>query len=131
MEKNCLNCKYYHNRQCYNKALPIQSRDNTKNKIIDFIEDGILSSCLLELLTSKKLKEIFLNDFINRLIEGDFIKKNKINNLLDELYNDNEEIEIIENLDYIISKILLSKFDNNKSAIEILEPENFYCCNWE
>ena len=43
MEKNCLTCKYYYNRQCNNKTLPIEPESNIEDITTEFIEEGILS----------------------------------------------------------------------------------------
>lgn len=131
MEKTCLNCKYYYNRQCNNKTLPIQPESNIEDITTEFIEEGILSGSLQELLTNKELKRIFLNDFIHRIIEKDYIKKNKIDKLLQDSYSDDDEINIIEELDNTISIMLKRYFKNSISNIKITQPEEFYCSNWE
>ena len=131
MEKNCLNCKYYYNRQCNNKSLPIQPESNIEDITTEFIEEGILSGSLQELLTNKELKRIFLNDFIHRIIEKDYIKKNKIDKLLQDSYSDDDEINIIEELDNAISIMLKRYFKNSISNIKITKPEEFCCSNWE
>lgn len=131
MEKNCLTCKYYYNRQCNNKTLPIEPESNIEDITTEFIEEGILSGSLQELLTNKELKRIFLNDFIHRIIDKDYIKKNKIDKLLQDSYSDDDEINIIEELDNTISIMLKRYFKNSISNIKITQPEEFYCSNWE
>ena len=131
MEKNCLTCKYYYNRQCNNKTLPIEPESNIEDITTEFIEEGILSGALQESLTNKELKRIFLKDFIDRIIEKDYIKKNKVDKLLQDSYSDDDEINIIEELDNIISIMLNRYFKNSISNIKITEPREFCCNNWE
>lgn len=133
MEKNCLNCKYYYNDKCNNKTLPIVSQNNIKDAAIEFIEEGILMDSLKEFLFNKELKRIFLENFMKRVIEKDYIKKNKMNALINDSYSDEEEMSIIEELEDIFSDILLKNryFQNSICNIIITEPHTFYCKNWE
>ncbi len=136
MEKNCLNCKYYYKSKC-NNNLTLASENNIKDITIKFIEEGILMELLKESLLNEELKRIFLKNFIKKVIEKGYIKKNKIDNLVKDSFSedeeDNEENEIIEKLEYIISDILLKNryFQNSICNIIITEPHTFYCKNWE
>ena len=69
MEKTCLNCKYYYNRQCNNKTLPIEPESNIEDITTEFIEEGILSGSLQELLTNKELKKLNNINRIKKIME--------------------------------------------------------------
>lgn len=128
MEKNCLNCKYYYCNKCNNKHTPITIKSNIQDQIIDFIEEGYLSQALHEELNLKRLG----NDFLSRHIENNYVKKNCIDKALNETYEE-DEYEIYEGIENIMSDILLRYFKDDKKNdnIKITTPGAFRCCNWE
>ena len=129
MEKNCINCKWYYNQQCNNSKLQIVKEDNTYWNIVKYIEDGILSEQIKENVNLNKLA----NSFINVILDLGYIKKNCINKALNETYEDTA-VEIYENIESIISNMLIGYFKNNGLhvvKVNINDPNNFYCCNWE
>ena len=129
MEKNCINCKWYYNKKCNNNELQITKEDATYWKIVSYIESGILSEQLKETINLNELGKEFLKVFIDL----GYIKKNCINKVLNEKYEDNET-NIYENIENLISSLLMQYFKNNGRNIEkvnINDPYNFYCCKWE
>lgn len=132
MEKNCLNCKYYYKNKCNNKTFSIKSENNIKDVITEFIEEGILMDSIKESFYNKELKRIFLENFTSRIIEKGYIKKNKIDDLINDSFLDEEE-EITEELECIMSNILLQNryFKNSMCNVTIADPHMFYCNYYE
>lgn len=133
MDKCCKTCKWYYNKYCNNKNIPLV---NSSQEILgtSYIEDGVLIETLRESLDIKKL----INPVLEQLAKELIIKKSYINNpekLMDKL-NDDDDIreEMVEIIDFALDQSIRNYFDvgiSDDSKFSVDSPDEFYCSLWE
>ena len=135
MEKKCLNCKYYWGGNCHNENTNYNlGLDDTykilDDSIISYTEQGYASEYLRDNIN---IKELFNEVFKEKL--SPLLKKTTLSKL--DVALEECEINLIETLDEIVSNCMnnmknsIDKFKNNECEIKIVDPNEFYCCNWE
>lgn len=125
MEKKCLTCKWYYHQKCNCKDTTESLEAELEgNDGITYIEQGHLNEALKESTASEDIIKLV----IKTLKDQDYIKKNKN---ISNINTDVLESEIIEEIDSSLSRSIMNYFTNSTSSINVVNPEKFYCCNWE
>lgn len=125
-EKKCSNCKYYYCGYCNN--------ENVKNNITtegksgaEYSEDGVLTETLRENLDFNLLAD----EIIYTLRKKDLLKKKFYDTKIDFNDTEAEKEEIIRLIDEALYVSLSNYFDAAGENVEITNPYEFSCNNWE
>lgn len=122
MEKNCLNCKWYWNKECHNSGLELSLGSGES-----FVDDGLLQSSIEEIELHKKL----FNCYLEELDKLGVIKKNKPKGLNIDEKIESLEIYYNEFLDIELSPIISKAQEHVDLMCNIKNPSDFSCNNWE
>jgi hypothetical protein len=130
MEKVCRWCKHYQRGNCTRGAL----RAGEIVSVYDVAESGKLSEVLEETLNNVKPEE-FLQEAESLLKSWKVSSKRieELKKLWEEMIPDFLDLTLKQELDEQISILYQQEIDkhNPSDEIQILNPESFYCKEWE
>lgn len=131
MEKVCRWCKHYRYGKCYRGSFRVVEMGS----VYAVADSGQLSEVIEETLHSIKPKE-FLQEAEELLTEWKISKKRieELKRLWSEMIPEFLDFELKQALDEQVSVLYQRELDLSElqlDEIEILEPETFYCKEWE
>ncbi|MGL5765282.1 MAG: hypothetical protein ACRCX8_06545 [Sarcina sp.] len=130
MEKNCRNCKWFNGGKCTN----LESQINIEGSGgIQYVEGGYFAEAVSEVVDYNTIIEAVLRE----LVESKKIIKKAYSEDLSKLFKVINKDSIIEAIEEELNDSLGSSVMNmgnrfqNNSVIEIQNPSEFYCSDWE